>query len=40
MRLVELEQTIISGLNDAGKEVSETTIGKEIFKISKSIQNP
>ena len=40
MRMAELEQTIISGLNDAGKEAQEGTIGKELVKIIKQLGNP
>ena len=40
MRLVELEQTIISGVNESGVTVNEAAIGKGIMKILRVLKRP
>jgi len=37
MKLIEFEQTIISGVNDQGQTMSENFIAKELTKILKSL---
>lgn len=37
MKLIEFEQTIISGVNDQGQPISETTIAKELTRVIKTL---
>lgn len=37
MKLIEFEQTIVSGVNDQGQTMSENFIAKELTKILKSL---
>lgn len=40
MKLIEFEQTIISGVNDQGQDVSETFVAKELLKVLKTLGRP
>ena len=37
MKLIEFEQTILSGVNDQGQSVSDSTIAKELSKVVKTL---
>ena len=40
MKLIEFEQTIISGVNDKGQVASETQVAKELTKVLKTLGRP
>ena len=40
MKLIEFEQTIISGVNDKGQPATETAVAKELTKLLKTLGRP
>ena len=40
MKLIEFEQTVISGVNDKGEPASETLVAKELTKTLRTLERP
>lgn len=40
MKLIELEQTFISGVNDKGTPITETAAAKDLTKVLKTLGRP